>query len=207
MTSVERMYALDQAIRYIERAEISGDIVECGVWRGGSSLLAALTLAAAGSFERMLHLFDTFEGMPPPNEQDVRAATGESAANILARHERQAAVDNVWAYATLHDVKQTMRLASYPNITYEAGPVEETLPAATPREIAILRLDTDWYGSTRHELLHLYPHLSDGGVLIVDDYGYWKGARTAVDEYFESRAEALLLNRIDDTGRIAVKRK
>ena len=93
-----------------------------------------------------------------------------------------------------------------PRVEFVQGRVENTLPAAAPPEIALLRLDTDWYESTRHELEHLYPRLVDGGVLIVDDYGYWQGARQAVDEYFGETGEAILLNRIDDTGRIAVKR-
>jgi hypothetical protein len=85
------------------------------------------------------------------------------------------------------------------------GPVEETLPAAAPERLALLRLDTDWYASTRHELEHLYPRLVDGGVLIVDDYGHWQGARQAVDEYFAGTAPPPLLHRIDYTARIGVK--
>jgi O-methyltransferase len=69
----------------------------------------------------------------------------------------------------------------------------------------LLRLDTDWYDSTRHELVHLFPRLSQGGVLIIDDYGHWKGARQAVDDYLKESGTRLLLNRIDYTGRIAVK--
>jgi O-methyltransferase len=83
--------------------------------------------------------------------------------------------------------------------------VERTLPDRAPAEIALLRLDTDWYESTRHELVHLYPRLSAGGVLIVDDYGHWAGAKRAVDEYLGEQAEPLLLHRIDYTGRIAIK--
>ena len=71
-----------------------------------------------------------------------------------------------------------------------------------PERIALLRIDTDWYESTRHELVHLYPRLSPGGVLIIDDYGHWQGARKAVDEYFQA---GLFLNHIDYTGRLAIK--
>jgi O-methyltransferase len=85
------------------------------------------------------------------------------------------------------------------------GKVEDTFPKDTPDKIAILRLDTDWYESTRHELIHLYPKLSIGGVLIIDDYGHWEGARKAVDEYINDNTLRILLNRIDYTGRIAVK--
>jgi hypothetical protein len=74
-----------------------------------------------------------------------------------------------------------------------------------PEQIAVLRLDTDFYESTRHELRHLYPRLVHGGVLIIDDYGHWAGARKAVDEYIAEEGIRLLLNRIDYTGRIAIK--
>jgi hypothetical protein len=83
--------------------------------------------------------------------------------------------------------------------------VEDTLPAEAPEKLAILRLDTDWYSSTKHELETLYPRLAEGGVLIVDDYGHYEGARRAVDEYFAETGQRVLLSRIDYTGRIAVK--
>ena len=85
------------------------------------------------------------------------------------------------------------------------GKVENTLPEYAPKQIALLRLDTDWYESTKHELIHLFPRLVSGGVLIIDDYGYWIGAKKAVDEYFSQTKTKILLNRIDQTGRIAVK--
>jgi len=205
MTSVERMFALYNAIEYIEAAGIPGDIVECGVWRGGSSRLAALKLRALGSSARTLHLFDTFEGMPAPTDADVQHSTGETAARILDRGERVEDANNEWAYAPLSGVQRTMAETGYPRVKYIQGKVEETLPASAPAQIALLRLDTDWYESTRHELEHLYPRLADGGVLIIDDYGYWEGARKAVDEYFREAGRTILLNRIDDTGRIALK--
>jgi hypothetical protein len=100
-----------------------------------------------------------------------------------------------------------MDSTGYPRdrITYVQGKVEETIPAVIPDKISILRLDTDWYASTRHELVELFPRLSIGGVLIIDDYGYWRGARLAVDEYFSQGAAQMLLHRIDYTGRIGVK--
>ena len=88
---------------------------------------------------------------------------------------------------------------------FVAGDVEQTIPGVVPEQISLLRLDTDWYESTRHELKHLYPRLIRGGVLIIDDYGHWKGARQAVDEYLAETGAKLLLNRIDYTGRAAVK--
>ena len=101
---------------------------------------------------------------------------------------------------------QTCSLGSGPErIHFVEGKVEDTIPAHAPERIALLRLDTDWYESTRHELEHLYPRLSRGGVLIIDDYGHWQGARQAVDEYFGD-AHAALLNRIDYTARASRSR-
>jgi hypothetical protein len=85
------------------------------------------------------------------------------------------------------------------------GKVEDTVPGAAPTKIALLRLDTDWYESTRHELEHLFPRLSPGGVIIIDDYGHWQGARRATDEFLAQHNIPLLLNRIDYTARIGVK--
>jgi O-methyltransferase len=79
------------------------------------------------------------------------------------------------------------------------------LPEFAPECISLLRLDTDWYESTRHELIHLFSRISKGGVIIIDDYGHWKGAREAVDEYIRENNIKILLNRIDYTGRIGVK--
>jgi hypothetical protein len=203
MTSIERMYALYEACRYIGRAGLEGDVVECGVWRGGSSMMAALTLSDAGD-ERRLWLYDTFEGMPPPSERDVDH-TGASAASTLEQDERVAGASNTWAWATIDDVQANMAATGYApeRLTYVQGKVEDTIPGKVPERIALLRLDTDWYDSTRHELEHLYPRLVPGGVLIIDDYGHWEGARGAVDEYFAERP--VFLGRIDYTGRVLVK--
>ena len=94
------------------------------------------------------------------------------------------------------------------NFVFIQGPVETTIPApSTPKKIALLRLDTDWYQSTYHELTYLYPRLVKGGVIIIDDYGHWPGARKACDKYFKVNNINILLNRIDYTGRIGIKTK
>lgn len=203
MTSVERMYALWQAIRHIHKAAIKGAIVECGVWRGGSMMMAALSLLELGEDSRELYLFDTYKGMPPPGPEDIRTETGEPAQLLLETAQRD--TSDVWAVASYDVVSRNMRSTGYPSnrINMVEGRVEETIPTRAPEQIALLRLDTDWYRSTKHELAHLYPRLATGGVLIVDDYGYWRGSRQATDEYFSDRP--LLLNRIDDTGRVAIK--
>ena len=199
MTSPERIVAVAEACRYIARRKIPGDVVECGVWRGGSSMAAALTLLESGDV-RDLYLFDTFAGMTEPTPED-RVHSGESAASVLDRSERYRCV------ADEADVAANMATTSYPadRVHLIKGDVAATIPASAPVTIAVLRLDTDFYESTRHELTHLYPRLSSGGVLIIDDYGHWQGARQAVDEFFGSLPQAPLLARIDYTGRLAIK--
>jgi len=203
MTTPTRIYALMRAVDYVVDRNLQGAFLECGVWRGGSMMAAALTLLRRGVTDRELYLFDTFSGMTPPTEADVKPS-GDRAADLLAT---ESGDSDVWAIATLDEVRKAFRAVAYPQerIHFVVGPVEKTLPENAPKEIALLRLDTDWYESTKHELVHLYPRLTRGGVLILDDYGYWQGARRAVDEYFAERDESLLLNRIDHTGRIALK--
>ncbi len=203
MTSPERILAFRDALRHVCRHTIPGDIVECGVWRGGSMMAAAITLLAVGQ-RRPLWLYDTFEGMSPPADTD-RDVHGTDAATLLAAEDRR--TGDTWCYSPLEDVTANVLATGYPAdlVRFVQGRVEETIPAHAPEQIAVLRLDTDWYESTRHELEHLYPRLAVGGVLIIDDYGHWEGARRAVDEYIESTGVRLLLSRIDYTGRMAVK--
>jgi glycosyltransferase involved in cell wall biosynthesis len=202
MTSHEKLFALIVATRYIVEQRIPGEIVECGVWRGGSMQAVARTLMARGVGDRDLHLFDTFEGMPPPTEKD-RRVDGAAAAQLLETRPKEA---KVWAIATLDDVRDGMAETGYPpeRIHFHPGLVEETVPAEAPERIALLRLDTDWYDSTRHELEHLYDRVPPGGVVVLDDYGYWEGAREAVDEFVDETGARLLLVPMG-SGRIAVK--
>jgi hypothetical protein len=200
MTSIERMYALYQATQYVLAREVPGAIVECGVWRGGSSMLAALTLERLGARDRELWLYDTFEGMAEPTREDGAEAYAE-----WARHE--APDVNHWCYGPIDVVRSNMLATGYPSdlLNLVQGKVEDTIPGRLPESIGLLRLDTDWYASTKHELVHLYPLLQPGGVLIIDDYGHWEGARRAVDEYLVEHDQHLLLSRIDYTGRIGIK--
>jgi len=206
MTSIERMYALWSATRYIVDNELPGDFVECGVWRGGSVMLMAATLLRRGDTTRDLWLYDTFGGMTEPTDDDVQAMSGRSAAGILREHERTPD-DPFWGIAGRDAVEQNLRRTGYPLERFRIveGDVAATLPETAPADIALLRLDTDWYTSTRHELEQLYPRLVRGGVLIIDDYGYWRGARKATDEFMATLHPRPLLNRIDYTGRICIK--
>ncbi len=203
MTSLDRRASLLGAIDHVVRLAIAGDIVECGVWRGGSMMLAALALMARGDTSRDLWLYDTFEGMSEPGAED-RSASGETAAAQLARTPRG---EGVWCEAGLDDVQANLWSTGYPRerIHFVQGKVEDTIPGSLPSRIALLRLDTDWYESTRHELQHLYPLLSRYGALVIDDYGHWQGARQAVDEYFAAQDEPVYLHRVDYTARLVIK--
>lgn len=200
MTSKQRLLGVIDAVRYVCRAGIAGDIIECGVWKGGSMMAAAATLIAEGDTSRNLFLFDTFEGMAKPTERD-RDIAGNRAT---AMHEKIPQ----WCYAGIEEVKRNLLSTGYPadKLHFIPGKVEETLPHSKLGSIAVLRLDTDWYESTRHEMIHLFPLLVERGVLIIDDFGHWQGAREAVEEYFREHPDyTLLLQRTDYTARMAVK--
>lgn len=207
MTGVPRLAALIDAVRYCVRRGTPGAFAECGVWRGGSVLAMILTLQELGVSDRDIHLYDTFEGMTAPTERDV--SPFHPPALDLWEQAQGRPWPELFDPQTFNEaaVRETLLATAYPEerLHLIRGPVEETLPQHAPDLLALLRLDTDWYESTRHELLHLYPRLSDGGVLIVDDYGHWEGCRQAVDEYFADHVAPPLLNRIDYAGRIAVK--
>jgi hypothetical protein len=202
----ERLIGLMNSVRYIVENRIPGDFIECGVWRGGSMMLAAKVLMRLGDTSRHLYLYDTYEGMTAPTDNDVMF-DGKSAREILDNSDKNAADDAGWCIASLEDVRANMESTGYPKdkVHFIKGPVEKTIPQPEPKQVALLRLDTDWYESTAHELKHLYSRLMPRGVLIVDDYGHWQGARKAVDEFFSRETFKPLLQRLDYTGRLAIK--
>ena len=203
MVSPERLYATYQAIKYVEANQIEGDVVECGVWKGGNSMVMALTLLNCGSKSRNIYLYDTFEGMVEPGEKDIDHR-GRHSRGEWQKH--QSSDVNQWCYSPVEEVKQNMASTGYPGdkVHFIKGKVEDTIPARMPEKIAVLRLDTDWYESTLHELTHLFPLLADRGVLLIDDYGHWKGQKEAVDSYFADSFKPLL-SRTDYSGRMMIK--
>jgi len=209
MTSPERGYALWLSVNSIVDQGLPGAFVECGVWRGGSAMLVALTLLQRGVANRPIFLFDTFEGMTCPSPVDV-AIGGDSAESLLGgaggddiAELVRAAADEAEVYAAMESTGYDMRL-----VRLVRGDVADTLATTQTLRIALLRLDTDFYDSTLAELVHLYPRLVQGGIMIIDDYGHWQGARNAVHDFF-SRADhgyhLPMLWPIDYTGRGAVK--
>jgi len=208
LTGLHRVDALVGAVKYLEAKGVPGDFVECGVWRGGSVVAMIKTLQLLGSNCRDIFMFDTFGGLSSISgfsDKDI-SFRNERAEDLYGGpdRERKTAFLNV----SLQEVRSTVLATGYPpeRLHFVEGRVEDTVPERAPRQIAFLRLDTDFYESTRHEMEHLYPRLVEGGVLLVDDYGHWRGARKAVDEYLEGHPQAtILLNRIDYSGRIGVK--
>lgn len=197
MTSLERVSVLVQSVDRIVNLGIPGAIVECGVWKGGSMMAVALRLLELNIDDRELWLYDTFTGMTEPGEYDVDWASNTAESQMVHPHVRAA--------ANMDEVAGHLVSTGYPRFHLVCGDVLDEIPGTLPGPIAILRLDTDWYESTRHELEHLWPLLEVGGVLIVDDYGWWKGSRKAVDEWNATLEHPVELRHIDDIGVYAIK--
>lgn len=205
MTSQKRLNCLINSVEYLAENGIEGDVVECGVWKGGSMMAVAYALQKLSNTKRNLYLFDTYEGMSQPTDKDV--AHFNVDAQTLLNSENETEREAYVCYAAIEEVKENLRSTNYPTgkLHFVKGKVEDTIPESAPNKIALLRLDTDWYESTRHELEHLFPRLVPGGVIIIDDYGYWKGCRQATDEYLKNYKVPLFLSRIDMTGRVGIK--
>lgn len=192
MTSEQRIHGLFNSLEEIRINKVEGDIIECGVWKGGNILGIMEYLDFHKIYDRKIWLYDTFQGMTNPSQID-EDYVGHKASDIL---------DSVMCYSPLEEVKKTLSVSKYPeeNIKIVIGDVKETLnlDSNLPEKLSILRLDTDWYDSTKKELEVLYPLLDEKGILIVDDYGHWKGCKAAVDEYFVN--EKIKIEVLDYTG-------
>jgi O-methyltransferase len=199
MTNSNSIANLVAATKYVNNLKIQGAFVECGVWRGGSAMAFCLSNLEQGVNTRELFLLDTYEGFSQVNEVDFEISNGKMASDLLK-------IDtNYLCYANLDDVKIGMRETNYPTdkIHYLVGDVINTNLALLPKEISILRLDTDYYDSTKWELENLFPLLVPGGVLIIDDYDHWNGCRQACDEYFLDKDSTFLIQM--QYGRIMIK--
>jgi O-methyltransferase len=206
MTSPERIAVLEAAVRHVIAQDYPGAFVECGVAKGGSTMAMAYTLLDLAVRDRELYLYDTFEGMPEPEAVD-RGRFGEAAVQSWRKHRGRSGRED-WITHGIDEVRANLSATGYPQarLHFVKGKVEDTLPGSAPAgAIALLRLDTDWHASTKAELEHLYPKLVRGGLIIVDDYFRWQGARKAVDDYAAEHKLPIFWVRIDDASVIGVK--
>lgn len=206
MTSVERQYGLYKSVEYICRAKIPGDLIECGVWRGGSMMLAAKTLIAMGDTSRRLILCDTYEGHPKPNAEHDVDLWGNKAVNDWIKYRKSDGTTD-WGKVSIEEVEENMRSTGYPmdKVVLIKGKIEDTAASVPATTLSLVRLDTDWYDSARIGLETFWPRLSPGGVLVIDDYGHYVGQRRAVDDFFA--ASPVLLHRVDYSCRAVIKTK
>lgn len=205
MTSLESLATLALACKYVVKNGITGDFVEAGVWRGGSSIVAKKFLTG----ERSFYLFDTYAGMTKPTIHDYRVGASSNTSTVEHWKNQSKSTHNEWVFASLEEVQKNFRSFNLldNSVNFIEGNVIETLiDLKVPAKIAILRLDTDFYDSTLMELQVLWPRLVSGGILILDDYGHWDGARRAVDEYFEKETDVLMVPIAGGGGRIVIKK-
>lgn len=203
MVDPVRLFMLYLGVQHIIKSKVPGDLVECGVWRGGCCMLMTLTAQQLETPHRQLWMYDTYTGMTEPGPNDIKH-NGEPAHDEWAKN--QADDHNKWCYAQLDEVRRNMATTGYaPSLfRFVQGKVEDTIPAHLPERISLLRLDTDWYDSTYHELTHMYPLLSPNGVIIFDDFYFWKGQGQAAQRYFQEQNIHLNLMHTT-TGAMAIK--
>jgi hypothetical protein len=201
MGSIIKLIDTAMAVKYIIKNNISGDFVECGVWKGGSIMAMIYKLLELNILDRKIWAFDTYEGMTEPGDDDI------DFQNKTAKELMDQKIANILCISSYEETTTNILNTGYPHnmIQFVKGRVEETIPRSNVEQIALLRLDTDWYESTMAELNYFYPKLVKGGVLIIDDYGHWKGCKKAVDEYFHKINEPVHLDEIDYTGRVFYK--
>lgn len=203
MTSKERVVALEAAVRYLCASKIDGDMVESGVAAGGSVMAMAVTLLDIGDRDRHLWLYDTFEGMPEPTDHDVGRFNSPAMKLYKKRHDQEGG----WIRFSVEEVKKNVLSTGYPeaNFHFVQGKVEQSLQRTVPERIALLRLDTDWYESTKAEMDALFPLVAPGGLILLDDYYRWMGSRKAVDDYISQNDIRIFWSRIDDHSVMGVK--
>ena len=180
---------LECAVGAIE-AGVPGDFIETGVWRGGVTILMRGVLAAMADSERRVWVADSFEGLPVP---DVERHPADAGLDWSGVDTLKVDVDSVRANFARYDLLDDQ-------VRFLVGWFADTLPAAPIERLAVLRLDGDLYGSTRDALDALYPKVSPGGYVIVDDYGGWESCRRAVDDYREEHGIDAPVHEVDWTG-------
>ena len=203
MTPKIRIYNLLQSLKDLEQRNIKGDYVECGVWKGGNILLFKKFMEDKKNIRKKIYAYDTFEGMTVPDENDFNLKTKQKAEDLLLASDKKS---NLTGICKLDDVKKNISTHSnLDSIIFVKGDVENTLEIDQnlPEKICLLRLDTDWYRSTKKELEKLYNRVSVGGIIIIDDYGHWSGSKKAVDEFFSDKY--VWMHYVDYACRLIIK--
>ena len=187
MCSKQQISELCTALEKVFSKEIKGDIIECGTWRGGLACIM-LKYIVNNDSNKKLFIYDTFEGMAKPGDNDVDPE-GAKAGDYFKTVADNTGETSNWCRAGIDIVTDNLKKVKIEHSKHTflcKGKVEDTLPVKenVPDKIAFIRLDTDWYQSTKIELETFYPLLSVGGIIIIDDYNYWQGQKKAVDEFF-----------------------
>lgn len=185
--------------KLIEKNKIDGAFVECGVWKGACIGVMAY-VANKYKSNRKIWLFDSFKGLPEPMEKDgtraIKFASNRSSGKLSSINQFIATIEDV------HKVLFSLLKLDKKNVIIEKGWFQYTLPKAKEKigNISILRIDADWYESTKCCLDNLYDNIISGGYIIIDDYNFWEGCQKAVDEFLENRNINARLNKIDGIG-------
>jgi len=173
MIGLKRLNNLQMCVETVIGDQVKGDLIETGVWRGGACILMAAVLAANSIKDRKVYVADSFEGLPRPDAGTFPADSGDK------HHEY-----NAYLAVSQEEVKENFRKYGLldDNVVFLKGWFKDTLPSAPIKELAVMRLDGDMYGSTMDALTNLYPKLSRGGFCIVDDYAL-PGCKQAINDY------------------------
>ena len=206
MTPKIRIFNLIQSLKHVKQKNIDGDFVECGVWKGGNIILFKKFLDMDfKNKNKTIYAYDTFEGMTEPTTDDYDLRNNENASQILKKDKNKKS--NAWGVCTIENVKRNIlnETENLNNIKFIKGKVEDTLNEEKnlPLKISILRLDTDWYLSTKKELEVMFNRVSPGGIIIIDDYGHWSGSKKAVDEFFKDKY--VWMHYVDYACRLIIK--
>jgi O-methyltransferase len=190
MIGLRRLEHLQYCVRDVIRRQVPGDLIETGVWRGGASIFMRAVLKVHGDATRIVWVADSFQGLPPPDAERYPADAG----------------DRLWAFSQLRVPLEQVKtnFARYGlldgQVRFVVGWFKDTLPTIQAERFALLRLDGDLYESTMDALRHLYPKLSVGGYVIIDDYGAIPACKAAVDDFRAQHAVTDKVEAIDWTG-------
>ena len=188
MIGLKRLDNLQFCVTDVLKRKVPGDLIEAGAWRGGATVFMRAVLKVYGDPDRKVWVSDSFEGLPPPDPVHFPADAGlwEAGADAISIEEARS---NFARYGMLDD-----------RVVFLKGFFKDTLPKAPIERLAILRIDADMYQSTTEALTYLYPKLSPGGYLIVDDYGAFEACKKAVHDYRKAQGITEEIQQIDWTG-------